>query len=1508
MICPYKITISNQNLYREFEISKNTERVCLGTTASCEFRLNKDDFFCTIELLFELHENEWRVICNDEVYLSVGDARKIGFAKLNHGDSFSVKYASSGSDVFEMKFEVDFEAQIPKFDCFVELSNVSRITIGDTEKNDLVLKGSYCNNTGIALARCKNGFRIEESKSTYGVNINGIRVSSNEVIGECDFLSVSDVFLYFKDDKLFFDGNKVASSCFQIRECEGSGVFDYPVFVRNTRRKIKVDTTPIKILDPGKKPSKPEMNLLTSLFPTIIMFIMVIIFRGIMNSNMGTYVIFSICSMGIGVFTSIVNVVQGQKKYKNDIKQREEVYKDYISRKEKEVWNARESEIEALTEIYYSPACGIEKAISFDPDIFDRIPSDDDFMDVCLGVGKRISKRPLEYKPQEQLEIGDELTELPAQLEEKYRYIDNAPITMPLKNVGAVGIAGDAESRYQLFKNIVADLCCRQFHTEIEMSLLLEDEADKYAWIKQLPQLQRADGSRSIVFDENSRTNVFEKLFKELTYRCENKGEYKPLVIFAVEDNEIVNHPLSKFIEIAVEIQTTFIFFEDSLDYIPQHCSYIIELEGSKNGKVYRSSDRTKRELFTYEHVADSKMQMLVQKLAPIYSEEKSLASTLRKNISLYEMLGIYLASDIDLARNWASSNICDTMAAPLGINSKNEIVYLDLHEKAHGPHGLVAGTTGSGKSEILQTYILSMATLYHPYEVSFVIIDFKGGGMVNQFSNLPHLVGAITNIDGKEIDRSLKSIRAELMKRQTLFAEVGVNNIEKYIKAYKSGYAKTALPHLIIIVDEFAELKAEQPEFMKELISASRIGRSLGVHLILATQKPAGQVSEQIWSNSKFKLCLKVQDQQDSKEVIKSPLAAEIKEPGRAYLQVGNNEIFELFQSAYSGGRAIREEKQDKQPITIFEYSMGGRNSVLYQQKFSTAKKETETELEAIVNHIADYCNTNRIERLDPICMPSLADEIDYPEHFQSNLLHFNIPVGIYDDPENQRQAEYRLDLGNENVLAIGSVQTGKTNFIQLILRAIGQQFDSEDVNVYIVDFASMTLKMFEKMKHVGGVVIPGEDEKLKNLFKLLKNSVQERKEKLLAVGVSSFGAYVEAGYSDYPRIIVMMDNFAVFKELYEETYEADFQFLTREGPTYGICFIVTNGKTAGFGYKYMSNFGTRIAFNCNESTEYGNLFDRCRTEPKDTPGRILFKKQNAIYECQTYLAFEGRKEVERAAAMHEFIDITNLNCTGKPARLIPSVPDVLTLGYLEENYRIPHRKYVYSMALDYSTVDVVNVDANSLGEICIVGRDSTKREKVLTSILSAMSYWFLDDPIQLFILDSFARPFKHWADHPYTDKYTVDCDSLVEAFTNCKEELEQRQQWLKNEEMDRLENAPLLLFVINNEMAVEAISNSKEMTNIYQDIVKLGKALKVLFVFSAIDDVTAGYTAPTFLKKLRDNRKAFIVSKLPEVKLYDIPISTSRNFKAYQPGDVYYLDGNDITRLKLIEEVEVN
>ena len=197
---------------------------------------------------------------------------------------------------------------------------------------------------------------------------------------------------------------------------------------------------------------------------------------------------------------------------------------------------------------------------------------------------------------------------------------------------------------------------------------------------------------------------------------------------------------------------------------------------------------------------------------------------------------------------------------------------------------------------------MLSLAVNYSPDDIGFFIIDYKGGGMANLFDGLPHMVGQISNLSGNQVRRAMISIKSENRRRQRVFTEHGVNNINLYTKLYKNGEASLPVPHLFIIIDEFAELKREEPEFMKELISVAQVGRSLGVHMILATQKPSGTVDDNIWSNSKFRLCLRVQDRQDSNDMLHKPDAAYITQAGRCYLQVGNDEVYELFQSGYSG------------------------------------------------------------------------------------------------------------------------------------------------------------------------------------------------------------------------------------------------------------------------------------------------------------------------------------------------------------------------------------------------------------------------------------------------------------------------------------------------------------------------------------------------------------------------------------------------------------------------------
>ncbi|SES16260.1 FtsK/SpoIIIE domain-containing protein, partial [Lachnobacterium bovis] len=341
----------------------------------------------------------------------------------------------------------------------------------------------------------------------------------------------------------------------------------------------------------------------------------------------------------------------------------------------------------------------------------------------------------------------------------------------------------------------------------------------------------------------------------------------------------------------------------------------------------------------------------------------EGISSRIPESVTFFDMYKVKKPQDFDSRNRWSQNQSHKTLAVPLGLRAEDDIVSLNLHEKAHGPHGLVAGTTGSGKSEIVQSYILSLALNFHPYEVGFLLIDYKGGGMANLFKNLPHLLGTITNLDKAESMRAMASIHSELLRRQQIFSECGVNHINGYNKLFKEGKVKEPLPHLFMISDEFAELKSEQPDFMAELVSTARIGRSLGIHLILATQKPSGVVDDQIWSNSRFKLCLKVADTNDSKEMLKTPDAASITQAGRAYLQVGNNEIYELFQSAWSGAKYdpnidANEEKSQKEDNRVYLINEKGQGELINKDLSSTGSddenKTVITQLDATVNYLS--------------------------------------------------------------------------------------------------------------------------------------------------------------------------------------------------------------------------------------------------------------------------------------------------------------------------------------------------------------------------------------------------------------------------------------------------------------------------------------------------------------------------------------------------------------------------
>jgi type VII secretion protein essC len=1489
----YKVIVSNRAVYKEFEIPTDMEGVRLGTTSSCEFRLNPDSFFGDIEIEFAEQKNMWNMDCSDNVYFSRGDMRKLFSTEIKHGDVITVCYANTGNEAFELRFMIDFEARVPNYNWYIDLEETQKITIGDQTGSNIELESDFGKNTLVLIEKTSKGVLVTEKASQLGVNVNGKKITGSETLKDCDFVAVADFFGYYRENRLYFCHSNIRTNGIAKYTDPLKTGTTYPKFVRNTRIKVKRDEVPIKVLDPATIPVKPELNIVTSLMPAIAMFALVVVLRGVMSTTGGAFVLFSICSMGLGVVTSIISIFEKKKKYKKDCEERRSTYLNYIENKKNEINQAREEELKCLKEQYYSIAEDAEHIKTFSPVLFDRIPDDEDFLDVYLGVGTTRASRIIDYKLQEKLEVGDDLCSMPSELAAGYKDIKDAPVVIKLKSANAVGIVGEVNSRYNMMKNILLDLICRQYYGDLSIYALLDENENKYDWLQLLPHIQTRYASRRIVCDSESKNNIFENLYKELTLRSESKTQMGFNVVFVMAEHNIKNHPISRFIEKASELNTVFLFFEPSVELLPLHCTSIIDIASATKAQLYESTNKLEKTNFDYTCIADDEIRKLIEILAPVYCDEISLEGALRKSISLFELLGIYDVRDIDLGKNWRNSKIYDSMAVPLGVNVKDNVVYLDLHEKYHGPHGLVAGTTGSGKSEILQTYILGAATLFHPYEIGFVIIDFKGGGMVNQFKRLPHLIGAITNIDGKAIERSLKSIKAELLKRQTLFAEADVNHIDKYIKAYKEGKVKTALPHLVIIVDEFAELKAEQPEFMKELISAARIGRSLGVHLILATQKPAGQVNDQIWSNSKFKLCLKVQTQEDSNEVLKSPLAAEIREPGRAYLQVGNNEIFELLQSGFSGSPE-KSDQGNQKAFDIYSLDFKGNRSLVYRQR----PKKTEssrTQLEVIVDYVHDYCESAKIQKLPDICLPGLSTSIgfDNERYGCTKNLEMSVSIGIYDDPDHQLQSQAVVDIGDSNVLIIGSSQYGKTNLLETIVRGLAENYSPKEVNIYIIDFASMVLKNLEKLAHVGGVVCPADDEKLKNLLKYLTNQINYRREAMLSVGVSSFTSYKEAGYKEFPQIILMIDNFTMLKDLYLQDNDMLLN-LCREGTSTGISIVIANAQTSGLGYKYMANFATRISMFCNEPSEYASVFGACRMRPDETPGRCLVEVEKTIYECQTFLAFEGEREIERIQNMQKFVGEMNERYSKMRAVPIPEIPQLLGEKYVFDRFKGSYDTVKQIIGIGYETVSpiVYEIPKNNLLAVC--GGENTGKANFLKYILHSMQRTHSD--IELFIFDNYKKKL---------DSFRTDSTVYDVTGEQCKDTLINLDVYLQNKYQsliagDELDQAWKVL-LINNEDAFQSISGDKVALSAFMNIVGKYKMLNMFVLLGNVPNAQVVYGAPEIYKIVKEGRNIIFFDNLENMKLVDVSLTIVRhNKKKIETGDAFYICGNECLKIK--------
>lgn len=1127
-------------------------------------------------------------------------------------------------------------------------------------------------------------------------------------------------------------------------------------FSKSPRMRRIIEEKEIKLDAPPKPKENDKLPLILTIGPMLSMGVTssMTMLNTIVQLNNGSTTLQSswlqLVSGSVMLLTSLVwpLITRMYNKHLDNVNNRElyQKYGRYLTDKKAELEKERILQKGILQENLISTAECLKTINTRSNGFWDKRKDQDDFLEVRVGIGKV----PLEVKviyPEEGFTIEEsDLREAADLMVEEYKYIDDVPVKYSLYDNHLTAVMGNTRKCEGFLDNILLQLMTFYCYDELKIVLFTTEENEEH-W-KYLKY-------SNYCFDNNKTVRYFaanideakelcDYLNNELNYRIqvsEGKDFHPTPHYLIICENYSATKKLNFFkslMEIDTNIGYSTIIVDKSLNNLPSKCSNFINLSDGTSGILKNSYES--QEVIDFKDEVDYGLNMMgVSKiLSNIPVEIAGAANQLPNAISFLEMEKVGKVEQLNVLNRWNTNDSTATLKAEVGVDEDGNYMYLDLHEKYHGPHGLIAGMTGSGKSEFIITYILSLAMNYSPDDVAFILIDYKGGGLAFAFENkltgvtLPHLAGTITNLDKAEMSRTLVSIDSEVKRRQELFNiardQLGESTIDiyKYQKHYHEGRLKDPIPHLFIISDEFAELKSQQPDFMDNLISVARIGRSLGVHLILATQKPSGVVNDQIWSNTKFRVCLKVQDESDSKEMLKKPDAASLKQTGRFYLQVGFDEYFALGQSGWCGAKYFPSEKIQKQVDKSINFISNNGNVIksIQASNSNAAKGEAQGEqLAAVLNEIINVSKTvNKRARklwLENIPEIILADDIEKKYNVTHTPYNVEATIGEYDAPELQKQGLVKYNyLENGNTIIYGVDGTEKEKLLTTMIYSTAKYHTADEINFYIMDYGSESLRNVMNLPHIGGMVFTGEDEKYNNLIKLIGEEQKKRKKTFIKYG-GEYKNYIKNSPEKMPLKVVIINN---YDSLYESNPDVLDQIpeLLRDSTRYGIVFIITANSTRSIHSKINQNCPNIYCLHLKDSTDYNTMFTvRTKLIPREMVGRGLYEENSVVHEFQTCSVTDSIDK--QNDFLTEFINKVN-EVNKIKAIPIPALPKHVSYETISKD--ITNLKAVpYAISKDELEVQKMNFEA-TLGTIVSANKIENTTNfarsllKVLTSI----------------------------------------------------------------------------------------------------------------------------------------------------------------------------------------------
>lgn len=1251
-------------------------------------------------IFIEEYQKRW-LLKSGEDYQILWNGKEVDSIFLEEGMFYTIR--SNQTEIVETLY---VDASYQAFDGIYEIPSSFRV--GKSSENQISLNSPYLSDACFEIKKVGDKGKAELAvlDTKLGVYVNGIRIAQT-VLEPGDIIFLMGFSFLYMDGKILFP--KKGTTVRGLKEVslpkedntflEKNDHQQLQPFLPAPRFLTKIEKEKVTIDPPPAKSEQENMPLIYTMGPMLTMGMASVVMGFVaMNavfskqqtwsSAMPSVIIAVSMLLSMLLWPLLTRKYQERQTVKKEAL-REEKYLAYLEEKKHALFLINTKQKQILLENNFSLMDCSNIILQKERNLWVRSLLEEDFLTVRLGIGDVPLEVDITY-PEDHFYLSeDHLKTKLNEVVESTKTIYQVPITTSFLEKPISAVVGKDALIHPFTNGLLLQLMALHSYEELKI-VILTDEVHENNWryMKSAPHCFNRDRTfryfastldSTMEMTRSLEQVLYHRTFEEANEGTEKREDYKSFrpYYLIVTDNYAslaTNSFLMKLLEQDINRGFSLVILNERLRSLPSKCQNFINIGEQSSGVFENELVADKQKTFKAEYPNQLPLAMLTRMLLNLPVESMDKEKSLPTVLGFLEMYQVDSLKELNVLTRWKKNDPTVSLRAPLGVDEHGALFALDLHEKNHGPHGLVAGMTGSGKSELLITYILSLAINYHPNEVSFVLIDYKGGGLAGAFYNkekkvrLPHLVGTITNLDTAEMNRALASIESELRRRQKLFNQArdllseGTIDIYKYQRLYRDGMVKEPVPHLFIISDEFAELKAQRPEFMEQLISTARIGRSLGVHLILATQKPSGIVDDQIWSNSRFRICLKVQEKTDSQDVIKCPNAAYLKETGRFYLQVGYNELFLLGQSAWSGIPYQENVKKVKKEEGIYFVDETASIYKRVEEEKLTPAKDLGEELVQIVNHLDTLAKQQALasrnlwlERIPGDIY--LADlEKKYPQENKPYLL--NPIIGEYDDPSNQRQDVLTLPLSQKgNTIIYGSPNSGKELLLNAILYSTMKHHSSLEVEFYILDFGAEMLKVYKDAPQVGDILTIGDVEKTRNLMKMLQEEIDTRKQILLDYN-GDFSFYVKQVSNPLPYKIVMLNNYDAFKESYESLEDVFLQ-LTRDGFKYGIIFVLTTNNANTIRYRLRQNFKQELVLQFNDETDYAMILGRIHgMAPSNEFGRGLVRVDE-VYEFQTARICPLEKQ---SAYLKAFSKQLKEMYPNTKAAKVPVLPEIVT------------------------------------------------------------------------------------------------------------------------------------------------------------------------------------------------------------------------------------------------------